>query len=220
MNGVPYPLTNSAGTWSKVAQPITFGWRTASGRYGWIGTSAYATVTAATAGHRSLMKFRLPSGEGSADTVVGFRGQMRFGAAGAVSKAVLLDSSGTELQSVTIDADQDANINAMGGRTIYFDEASLTSLSYGTDYYVGLEVVSGSGGVGLGGINLAEAEDREAYPNGLNRCLGTSTGGAITDNTLVMPTIEIIIDDITPASGSGGGAVIIGGLGQTGIGSF
>lgn len=218
LTGFPYALTNSAGTWTKVAQGVTLGWRTANGRYGWIGTAQYNTATANTAGHRSLMKFQLPSGEGTSYRVVGVRGQLKCGAANGSYRLVLLSSSGTELQGITIDADHDANINAIGARQLFFDETTLTDLSYGTDYYVGLEVVSGT--VFIGGIVLAEAADRESYPGGLLRCLGTSAGGAITDTTTVMPTLELIIDDITPASGSGSGAIIIGGLGMTGVGNF
>jgi hypothetical protein len=218
ITGFPYCLTNSAGTWSKIATGPTFGWRTASGRYGWIGTLAYATASANTAGHRILAKFKLPSGEASSYKVIGMAGQFKPGAGSGSCKMILTDSSGTILQETTFDSDQDANVNAVGGRLMYFDDTSLQDLTYGTDYYIGLEVISGT--VTIGGISLAEAADRESYPNGLNRCLGTATGGAITDNTLVMPAIEIIVDEITPASGSGGGALILGGLGQTGIGSF
>lgn len=215
--GIPYPLTNTGGTWSRVNAQVTFGWRTASGRYGSIGQAAYATATANTAGHRSLMKFRLPSGEATSFKVVGISGQVKAGGAAGSYKLILTDSSGTILQETTFDADQDCNTGSLSGRVLYFDDTSLQDLTYGTDYYVGLQVISGT--VGVGGITLAEAADRESYPNGLNRCLGTSAGGAITDNTLVMPAIELIVDEVTPASG-GGGAIHLGGLGQTGIGLF
>lgn len=207
--GFPYFLTNSGGTWSKQAFPPLFGWRTASGRYGHIAQSAYTTTTANTAGHRSLMKFQLPSGEGASYQVCGFSGSAILGGAGGSYKIVLTDSSGTVLQDATIDNDHDSNIGTRGARAWWFDEATLATLSYGTDYYIGFEVVSGA--VGVSGVVLAEAADREAYVGGLNRCLGTSTGGAITDTTTVMPLLEIIIDEISPATGSGGGAIVIGG---------
>lgn len=204
-NGFPYHNNNSGGTWVAATTGMTFGWRTASNRYGWIGTSVYNTATANTAGHRSLMHFTLPSGEASTFKLLGFRGQFKWGAAAGSAKGVLLDSSGSVIQDVTFDADQ-AGTNT-GGYQVFFDESSLTSLSYGTKYYVGIECVSGT--CGLRGVNLAEAEDRECYPNGLNRGLGTSSGGAITDNNLVLPSIELILDEITAPSGSGGGGVII-----------
>lgn len=218
LNAFPYNVTNSGGTWSKVAQGPTFGWRTASGRYGWIGQAAYSTATANTAGHRALMKFRLPSGEATSYKLVGISGQVKAGGASGSYKLILTDSSGTILQETTFDADIDANVAAMAARVLFFDDSPLQDLTYGTDYYVGLQVISGT--VSVGGITLAEAADRESYPNGLNRCLGTATGGAITDNTLVMPVIELIVDEVTPASGGGGSALFLGGLGQTGIGSF
>ena len=213
----PYPVTNSAGTWTKAAINPTFGWRTASGRYGYISQAAYSTTTANTAGHRQLMKFRLPSGEGSTFKVVGAAGTVRVGVASGSYKFILTDSSGTILQETTFDADQDAIVATIGVRQFFFDDSTLQDLSYGTDYYIGFEVISGQ--VGIAGITLAEAEDREAFPGGLNRCLGTSTGGAITDTTTTLPLLEIIIDEITPATGSGG-AILLGGVGQTGIGAF
>jgi hypothetical protein len=217
LTGFPYPVTNSGGTWSKVASSPVLGWRTASGRYGFIAEAAYATNTANTAGHRVLMKFRLPSGEAVSYKVAGIAGQIRTGNTGGSCKLILTDSSGTILQETTLTTNQAANTNSLASRILFFGDSSLQSLVYGTDYYVGIEVISGA--CSIGGVTLAEAADREAFPNGLNRCLGTSTGGAITDDTLVMPAIELIVDEVTPASG-GGGALLLGGLGQTGIGSF
>lgn len=210
--GFPYCLTNTSGTWSKVAAGPTVGWRTASGRYGWTGSAATTSTSANTSGHRVLSKFKLPSGEAASFKVVGMAGQCKPGAASGSCKLILTDSSGTILQETTFDSDQDANVNSNAARLMYFDDTSLQDLTYGTDYYIGLEVISGS--VTIGGIAIAEAADREAYPNGLNRCLGTATGGAITDNTLVMPAIEIIVDEVTPASGGGGGPLIVGRLVQ------
>src|SRR5688572_26797065 len=51
-DGFPYSCILTAGTWAKSTMPC-FGYRTANGRYGYIGQSAYATNTAGTNGHRS-----------------------------------------------------------------------------------------------------------------------------------------------------------------------
>jgi hypothetical protein len=155
------------------------------------------------------MKFSLPSGEGSSYRVAGIRGAVRPSAAGGSYKLVLLDASGTVLQETTFDGDQDASVASISSRELFFNESSLTSLSYGTSYYVGVEHVSGGTGVYVGGIRVTGADDREAYPGGMSRCLGTSSGGAITDDNTVIPSIDLIIDTITAASG-GGGSIVIG----------
>jgi len=66
---------------------------------------------------------------------------------------------------------------------------------------------------------MASATDRKAYPLGENRNLATWNGSAWTEDDLTIPIVELELEDVTVPSG-GGGAIILGGLGQTGIGQF
>ena len=215
--GFPYHCTNTGGTWTKQTSGILGGWRTASGRYGYIGQSAFATNTAATSGHQSGMYFTLPSGHGDTFKVLGVRGPITLGPGGGSAKIVLTASDGTVLQDITIDSDHVAG-GALQVSAFFFDESTLSTLSYGTKYYIMLE--STGSAVGTRGIVLAESEDREAYPNGLNRGLVTYNGSSYTESDLTLPFLDLILADITEPAGGSGGALLLGGLGQTGIGVF
>jgi hypothetical protein len=203
-SGIFYSGAMAAGTWAKTANSMAaFGWRTASGRYGVIWQSDYATNTAGTNGHRSAMQFTLPSGHGDTFKLLGIRCRCRVPASGNTFKLGLWDASSL-LQSTTLDSDQCSTINGGAGVEVMFSDATLATLSYGTKYYVGFEVTS-SVGVGMYGIQLAEAADRVSYPYGDIRGLSTYNGATWTDDDTVMPMCDLIFDDITePAAGGGG----------------
>lgn len=193
-------------TWTKSSTALTpMAYRTASGRYGMIIQSEYTTLTANTATHKSGMYWTLPSGWGSAYQVAGLRGMMKLGAAGGSCKVAIWQTDGTELASVTIDSDFAGNLGSNTCGDVYF--TSLATLNYGTKYYAGVEVISGT--CGVNGIVLAEAADRSWFPNGTNRGLMTNAGSFVETDT-TMPLLDLIMADITVPSGSTGG-VLIGG---------
>lgn len=207
--GFPYPIVMSALTWTISASIPVFGYRTANGRYGRIEQADYQTATANTAGHKSGMFFTEPSGIGSTYTVAGLEICGKFGASGGSYKVCIWNTSGTELASATFDADASAVVAGAGSLSsnrVFF--TTPVQLSFGTKYYAGIEVVSGT--VGVRGITLAEAEDRSSYPNGTNRGLMTYNG-SFTETSTVMPYVDLILSDITAPSG-GGGLMVHGGM--------
>jgi hypothetical protein len=204
LRNFPYALTLASGSWSKVSTGANFGYRTASGRYGYITQSHSATTTANTAGHVAGGYFTLPSGWGDTFKLLGIEISGRFGATAGSCKISLYNTSGTTLQSVTVDAD---HIAAAAGTAaparFYFADTTLATLSFGTKYYVGVEVVSGT--CGVNGYVLAEAADASSFGNGTNRGLVTYNGSSWTETDTTIPLIELILADITePAGGSGG----------------
>jgi hypothetical protein len=216
--GFPYNQSLSAGTWTKNAQAACLAWLVgASSWHGHPVLATYTTATASTAGHRSAMFITLPSGFGTTFALAGVHFIGKFGAAAGSTKLAIWDDSDTELVSKTIDADWVVSPGtATNGLRLFFD--SPLTLSYGTKYYIGLEVVSGT--VGIAGISGQSSDDIACYPNGTTRGLATYNGTTWTESALTYPLMDLILSDITVPSGSGGGAVVIGGLGQTGIGSF
>lgn len=212
-SGFPYSGTMAAGTWSKTTNSLAaVGWRTASGRYGTIWQSDFATNTAATNGHRSAMHFTLPAGHGDTFKVLGTRCRCRMPAGGNTLTLGLWDATSL-LQSASLDSDHSSTLNADAAVELIFSDATLATLSFGTKYYVGFQVAS-SNAVGLRGIQLAEADDRIAYPYGVVRGYATFDGSSWTDNDTVMPLCDLIFDDITEPAGGGSGVagLINGGL--------
>lgn len=208
----PYALTNTTGTFAKDSNAIipTFGYKTASTRCGNIIQGSYTGVVS-TSGHRSCMHLTLPSTHGSTQKVKGLVVTLLNGSAGGQTHTLgVWDGSGTALQTLTIDTDQFSTAGGnVAGAILVFSDATLDALSYGSKYYFGVERGS-AGNIGLRGIQLAEAEDRSAFAMGTIRGLSTWNGSAWSDDDTVLPFVELLLDDITVPSGSGGGGYVIG----------
>lgn len=200
----PYSLTNTGGTWAKQTTGAVFGYATASTRHGRIVSSAYST-TVNTSGHRSTAAITIPSYLGTSVAILGINFFGRVGSAAATAKICVWDAAGTELAAtITLDCDHQANVSSnTNWRAIFTTPPTLTP---GTKYYFGVESISNST-VGVSGATLSEADDRMAYPIGASRALATWNGSAWTETDTVMPFVDLIFDDITPASG--GGTLII-----------
>lgn len=203
---LPYHATNTVGTYSKSALSVVFGWRTASGRYGRIAQSQYTTA-AATTGLRQAMHFTLPSGWGDTFSVIGAR--MRLTTISGSVKLALWDAS-SELQSLSLDVEHQGAMNS-GVLEFIFSDAALDALSFGTKYYIGAESVSNSS-ISLRGIQLAEADDRIAFPAGDIRGLSTYDGASWSDDNTVMPQVELLLSDWTEPSGGAGGMIVHPGM--------
>lgn len=203
-----YRLT--AGTWAgQLAMPIV-GLRTASSRYGLIFEAAYNTRSASTVGHRQAVKFTLPSAIATTKTIKGVRFVGSIAGAAAKNPILTLWSASSALQTFTLDSDWWSSPgNSYQVFEVLFDEATLSSLTWGTAYYIGLEVADATnGGVLLNGLQLDDAADLSAYGGGSNACLSTYNGSSWTDDTTVYPFFELILDDITGNTAGGSGAVI------------
>lgn len=200
---LPYALDETAGTWTlRNDESPVFGYRTASGRYGIIHQGNYQTADSTT-GHRIACQFTLPSAEASTFKLAGLRLSLTTPAATKSVKVGLWNAAGTELSSVTLDADvMNGNGGGRNGQYIFTD-ATLPTLSFGTKYYGGIEVL-GAASVALRGQQLGEAADRSAWPQGTIRGLSTWNGSAWADDDTVLPFIELIFSDVTAPSGGGG----------------
>lgn len=206
VTGVPYVLTNTGGTWSKLGSSIgPFAYGTASTKHGMPAVGTYST-TQSTTGRRSACGITLPTAMGSTYSPSGFSCCGRLGATGSTGRFSVWNDSGTEL-ATTGDIDSDHLAAVASECNIRAIFTTRPTLSYGTKYYFGVESVSSSA-VGVRGITLTEASDRQAYPSGEVRHLGVWDGASWTDTTTTLPWVELIFDDITAAAGSSGGIVI------------
>lgn len=204
-------LTQTAGSWSKMAALPAFGVRTASTRYGNIATGGYNTRSASTVGHRVAIKLQIPSGVFTSATVnkIWFAGSLAS-AAGKNPLFKIWDTDGaTVLFSRTLDSDKCAS--PASAYQQYFLSGIGQSLNAGSNYYAGLEVADAvNAGVLINGVQLAEAADRDSWGAGTSVCLSTYNGSAWTDDATVSPFMQIFFNDITAAGGSSQSYVIGG----------
>lgn len=207
----PMPIRLTAGTWSKQNNSAIFGVRTATTRYGFPIQDFYVTRSASTVGHRQALKFTLPADSGDTFTVIGARLNVSLSGAAGKNPVLGLWSASGVIQDITLDADWVNNASSSyTGYDFYFNEASLTALSFGTAYYLGLEVGDAvNGGVIVNGLQLASADDQDAFAGGSDFVLSTFDGATWTDDATVRPFVEPIISDITEPAG-GGGTTIAG----------
>lgn len=215
----PYALRNTSGTWAfRVLSPV-FGYRTASGRYGYIIESLYTTRTASTVGHRVAAKVTLPGGFGSTFTVSAMRAAVSIAAATGKAPLAKIWSASSALASVTLDSDQVASSASNAYKTYETGWTTEPTLDFGTSYYFGYEVADATnGGIVMYGTQAAEADDLASEDGGAQVCLSTFDGSSWTDNTLVRPFMELILDDWTEPSASGGGGSVIGSTMIRGVG--
>lgn len=208
-SGSPYELTYSGGSWTKGSsgfrQPV-FCWKSSSQVYGFPFQSSGASSTTSTSGNRVALKFTLDAAWGDTFKLAGFRGVFRTGVAGGSYGVGLWDSSGTLLAGAnTYDTDQVRSTGNNAINEFSFADTTLPTLTFGTTYYIGVESVSSST-VGSYLVNFTNANDMLALPLGSNACYSTWNGSAWSDITTSRPLVDLIFDDITEPTGSGGGA--------------
>lgn len=203
----PYTLTNTGAGWVKnsVTHWCGMAIRTASTRTGFpiIAWSGNTTVTTST--HRQALSFTLPAGHGDTFKVLGAFLRMISPAVGNTFKFGLWDAS-SELQAVTMDTDNFAAVGADKSAYFYFDESTLSTLSYGTLYYLGVEATGTA--VGITRWDIFHADNRLCFPGGDDFGYATYNGTSWSDDNTLRPWVDLLIDDITEPAGGGGGGII------------
>lgn len=200
--GIPYHAIVNAGSTTRSTQPVTFAYGTASEWYGFPGVGI-AAQTVNTSGHRVAQYLTLPSGNGSTFKVSQIALIGRLAVAGATGKVCIWNSAGTELAAAaTLDADAVASV---GGSALHIRVPFTTTpdLSYGTEYYFGIEATSGNNYT-LQCLELGHADHRTAYSGGTSRGFASWNGSAWTKTNTMLPLCDIVVSDITVPSGSGG----------------
>ena len=214
---VPYACSGD-GVWTNLATYPVFGYKDAGSVYGfplqtWNLGTAYSSNSSP---NEYGMQFTLDSNWGGTYQVVGVRWVGTMAATGKTGTLRLATAiGGTEIQAITIKSGQCA-FKESGYRyhEFYFDEASLTPLTFGTAYVIALEATSLSAGFGMPYLLFSAAADLAALSGGINvayayRYIGSGDYSIVTARR---PLMELIIADWTQtAGGSGGGLPIVGG---------
>jgi hypothetical protein len=213
----PYALTNTAGTWAKiVTAPPTFGYASSTTSYGLPQQSALNVAFNSSSSPASRgMSFNLPSGWGSTYKVAGMAAVFGTPSSAATDSVVIkiLDTDVTTvLQSVTADLENVAAPNASRQLIVYFDEATLSDLNFGSTYYLLFEPQT-TNNITLRGLTVsATAADWDAWPGGQNFAYGTWATNVFTPSATSRLFCDLILADWTEPTGGGGGSTrVIGG---------
>jgi hypothetical protein len=198
----PYTLENNAGTRSRASAAGVFGYKTASGVYGFpVVTITTVNFNSGSSPNEYALRFLLP-GSGTY-RVIGFRFHGSMG--GGVGRLFRgrLYSGTTVLQDTT---DHDGDIVGSTTSTTpfeqWFDEATISDLDFGTEYRLAI-APQNANGVLLTYVEIAAAADMAAFPGGTDFFLSHRAGGAWTDVDTRRPQIDLIIDDMTMSGGGG-----------------
>lgn len=228
--GLPYVLLDTNLTWAggdKVsAIAALWGYKTASEVFGLPLESI--TTQAVSATTEVALRFTLPSDYGSTFQILGARWSAAVAAnAGRLYRLSLYsggESSPVLLAQIEMDSDWLQTPGASGTDryiTTLFDDAAST-LSFGTQYHLGLALDSGSS-LTLRVYQFGAADDMQALPWGLPWCLATrtityppATGGNVFASSATQlkqrPVLLPMLSDWTTTVGGGASlAHIIGG---------
>lgn len=204
----PYAIQNNAGVRTKRTGATPIAVVSASSVYG----SPHFGVTNATVHDGTTpdevgLLFNLPAGWGATYQVVGVNLPARFRVTGQTVRLRLYDTNGTTvLQQIDIDSDYTSNTGIQGGnREMFFDEATLSTLSFGSTYRITITVTAASDGVNVPYWVFPASSYLNAFPLGANAYWTQRTdAGAWTDTNTQLPQIGLILADITEPSGGGG----------------
>lgn len=228
VSGLPYGLTDTTGTWAKATGNFPlWGFGSSTLAYGVAGLTATSGVNITNIAEIG-MRFLLPAEWGDTFQVVGARWQGSTATGGRLISLTLYSggdaASPTILQQVEIDTDVVAIVATVDKpQEVYFDEATLTALNFGTAYHIALAHNSAAAtlpNLRVWDVNAAADWDawrgRQIFSE-INRAISTyppsgDDTNAFTNTATRRPMMELILADITePVGGGGGLARIIGG---------
>lgn len=196
LNEFPHYSTGASGVYTRTNNTPIFGYGTATTAYGWpVNTYATTTINNSEAG----ALFSLPSGWGSTFKVAGVRFFVSTIIVGKTLTANLYRGGGVSdtsvLQSVDMDTDLLAATNG-GFLDCIFDEATLSTLLFGSPYRVSLSTADASNQI-LRHITVTDAADMAALQMGAQFTLSTRSGGDWTDTNTSRLLCELILADIS-----------------------
>lgn len=215
----PYAIHVDAGSPTRQTLMPVVAWKSSTKTYGFpMETNAVTSFSSdtATTDERGTA-FNLAAGLGDSYKVIGAKIVGTSGAAGKQFKLLLSQGlTGTSLlQDVTFDTDHvSAVATANRGWIVYFDEATLSTLTFGTDYVLSVQPQDTSHNMAIIEWTSDDAQDNGAWPVGTQVWGATRADAASnwTSDTTKRFAITPIFEDLTePVGGGGGGQVVFGG---------
>lgn len=197
--GMPCAVSVNAGTHSRGVNFPVYGYSSASKVYGRPLESLTTTSYSSGGTNEFGITFNLPGGWGKTFKVKGVRW---FGttanSSGDSCTISLYDSDGdpgTVLQTVVHDFDDNSTVGNTRAMEVYFDEASLTALNFGSTYHLGIKADQASVAMTDYVLNMDTADNRAAWPGGENFNACTRAGSTWIEDTTSRGVMELIIDD-------------------------
>lgn len=207
----PYVINNNAGTRARQTLMPIYGFATSSRAYG----RPLQSVTNQAFNQTSTpdeyaIAFTPTAGWGNTFLVGGVRLERCAVIAATTLNARLYDGT-TAIQSIAQDADMDAAASSQAAREWLFPESSLTALSFGSTYRVGIATASNTN-MAVTNLGVAAAADWDAWPYGQTFFMSTRTdAGAWTDDATRRIWGELLLADWTEPAGGGAGGFVFGG---------
>ena len=214
--GIPYYGTvdgGGASTKSTNTNSPIFAFKTSSSVVG-NAVQSYTATSNYNTGTEYGVVCAFPAHFGSTFKVVGLRWQGRTAAAATDVVIKLYDGGAvgdtTVLQNYTLDSDALAS-NGSTNRyhEVYFDEATLSTLNWGSSYRASITTSGAAANINLNYIEVDDPTTWGAFPGGTTCALTTRGAGNWTDTTTQRPMLEFILEDNTEPTGGHPG--IIGG---------
>lgn len=216
----PSAWTGASGppvVWSRqsLANP-TYGVGSSTKAYGQLALTATETGnlnTTSTPDEAGLW-FQIPAGWCDTFKVTGVWAVLRIGATTKNSILTLYDSDGTTvLQAVTLLADLYSVVDSARECRIFFDEATLSTLTAGSAYRLTLVPQETNTNARVPYISFTSNLEAESMGGGPAFAYTERTdAGAWTEDTAKRPLINLILADITEPAAGGGGLLINPGL--------
>jgi hypothetical protein len=214
-----FPIANQYGgaSWSHRNIYPVYGYRDASRSYGMPVASFFSTTFSsdtnqASGGDERGIQFSLKSGWGDTYKMRGFEAIGNMSATGKTVTGTLYSGTSALQDTAAFDSDHAQGSGNYMTFRFMFQDATLDDLDFGTQYIIALKPNETASSLGVYGVVVQDAQDRECFGFGLDaQWVYRADGGAWqTDITTRVPLIWPILDDITePAGGGGGGTIIL-----------
>lgn len=201
----PFAIQNDAGVRTRRTGQPYFGYGSVSKAYGNVYLSG-SNITINSAGTDEVAaKFTLPADWGDTFQVLGAHVLCAPISAGKTISMTLYEGGGAADTTVLQSVDWDTDFTSAAGTgilTLYFDEATLSTLTFGNTYRLSFGTPDASGQL-ISVVSVSSAADWDASALGQQFARSLRSGGNWTDSAVSRVLCNLILADWTKPAGAG-----------------